>query len=212
MLVPRSRSLPKPSWLSVCYTACTSCESGCTDFCTSKLSNLIILWILLSPYSTVYDKTYSWPRVNGCNQVLKPSTREKLRFEGEMYRKVLLEYLQTIPSFLGGNCKCQKCLTGLYSYSPAHQSHESNMMEPSRNFMNVDDLSSVYPYGTNTHLDCVDYDQVLKKAIISMLMVLIFVSFLMAMYGPEIPLFSIWGSWTPPSMTWYMICLVSFYR
>ncbi|XP_027926082.1 uncharacterized protein LOC114183308 isoform X2 [Vigna unguiculata] len=44
-------------------------------------------------------------------QDLKPATRNKLKIEGEMYQKVLADYLPTLPSYLGGCCTCMKCST-----------------------------------------------------------------------------------------------------
>lgn len=36
-------------------------------------------------------------------------TRQKLHVEGETYLKVLSEFLQAAPAFLGGNCTCSNC-------------------------------------------------------------------------------------------------------
>jgi hypothetical protein len=44
-------------------------------------------------------------------QVLKPSTRRKIRIEGEDY-KVLAEHCggyDSMPKFLGGDCSCSRC-------------------------------------------------------------------------------------------------------
>jgi len=45
------------------------------------------------------------------SQDLKPATRSKLKIEGEMYQKVLSDYLPTLPSYLGGCCTCMKSST-----------------------------------------------------------------------------------------------------
>ncbi|KAI3507773.1 hypothetical protein L1887_22767 [Cichorium endivia] len=42
-------------------------------------------------------------------QVLKPATRKKLKIVGRMYRNALSEYLNSLPSYLGGECTCSKC-------------------------------------------------------------------------------------------------------
>lgn len=42
-------------------------------------------------------------------QVLKPTTRKKLKIVGRMYRNALFEYLNSLPSYLGGECTCSKC-------------------------------------------------------------------------------------------------------
>lgn len=45
------------------------------------------------------------------SQDLKPATRNKVKIEGEMFQKVLADYLPTLPSYLGGSCTCVKCYT-----------------------------------------------------------------------------------------------------
>lgn len=42
-------------------------------------------------------------------QVLRPSTRQKVMILGRNYRDYLSNNLESVPSFLGGNCSCSKC-------------------------------------------------------------------------------------------------------
>nr|GMC63735.1 phosphatidylinositol/phosphatidylcholine transfer protein SFH12-like [Ipomoea batatas] len=42
-------------------------------------------------------------------QVLRPSTRQKVMILGRIYQDYLSNNLETVPSFLGGNCICSKC-------------------------------------------------------------------------------------------------------
>ncbi|KAL5710912.1 hypothetical protein ACHQM5_021421 [Ranunculus cassubicifolius] len=153
-----------------------SCSSLVQDHYPNHLGCLFI--IRLAPVVRVVAQTFI--------QMLKPVTRQKLRVEGETYKKVLSEYLQTIPKFLGGDCGCPRCC-------PAHlsDSETTTLTERNGNFPSLEEISNLYSHRTSAHLDGVDYDQVLKKAVMAMLMLLIFVGFLMAMYGPELPLLSI---------------------
>ncbi|KAF5184310.1 Sec14 cytosolic factor like [Thalictrum thalictroides] len=153
-----------------------SCSSLVQDHYPNRLGCLFV--IRLAPIVRMVAQTFF--------QVLKPVTRQKLRIEGETYKKVLSEYLQTIPSFLGGDCVCSKCSSPSFEDSGAHHNNENNLMEPSGNFSNDEDLSPVYSYLNNAHLTR-DYEEVLKKSIVAILMVLIFVGFLGVMYGPESP-------------------------
>ncbi|KAL9266685.1 Phosphatidylinositol/phosphatidylcholine transfer protein SFH2-like protein [Drosera capensis] len=42
-------------------------------------------------------------------QILKPVTRQRLKFLGQKYQDVLLEHLQALPAYLGGKCSCSIC-------------------------------------------------------------------------------------------------------
>ncbi|KAF8402873.1 hypothetical protein HHK36_010965 [Tetracentron sinense] len=92
-----------------------SCSSLLQDHYPNRLSCLFV--VRLPPVVRVITQTFI--------QVLKPVTRQKLRIEGDMYQKVLSEYLQTFPSFLGGKCTCTKCSTlGICDIQP-HSNEET---------------------------------------------------------------------------------------
>ncbi|CAK9181498.1 unnamed protein product [Ilex paraguariensis] len=76
-----------------------SCAILLQDHYPNRLGLLIVIRLPL--VARVITKTLF--------QVLKPATRQKLRIVGENYQKVLSEYLQTLPLFLGGKCLCSKC-------------------------------------------------------------------------------------------------------
>ncbi|KAF9600863.1 hypothetical protein IFM89_013459 [Coptis chinensis] len=109
-----------------------SCSSLVQDHYPNCLGCLFI--IRLAPVVRVVAQTFI--------QVLKPVTRQKLRIEGVMYKKVLSEYLQTVPSFLGGDCVCPKCSTPPFGDSETRWSSESSMTQPSGKFPDGKDLSS----------------------------------------------------------------------
>ncbi|KAK6935893.1 CRAL-TRIO lipid binding domain [Dillenia turbinata] len=117
--------------------------------------------------------------------VLKPATRERVKFEGQFYERVLTEYLQTIPSFLGGNCKCLRCSNISNSNTPHLLiNDETCALEPNYSTDDSDDLPSPSPTFDTGHMD-VNYDQVLRTAIISILMVWLFIVLLAGVADPE---------------------------
>ncbi|XP_043697547.1 uncharacterized protein LOC122648393 [Telopea speciosissima] len=116
-------------------------------------------------------------------QILKPATRKKLKVEGDMYQKVLSEYLKTFPSFLGGKCKCAKCSTVGISDSPVDEVTDNS--ESSGNSTRGEDPFFVGdPYETDLQYrgNC---QEVVRTAIISMLMLFIFIALIGGMYVPE---------------------------
>ncbi|XP_042517908.1 uncharacterized protein LOC122091819 [Macadamia integrifolia] len=119
-------------------------------------------------------------------QILKPVTRQKLRIEGDMYQKVLFEYLTAVPSFLGGKCTCAKCSKDGISdtWSPADE--ETVNRESYGNSTRGENPFSVGdPYETELQFDG-SCQQFLRTAIISMLMLFIFIAFIGGMYDPEL--------------------------
>lgn len=111
-------------------------------------------------------------------QVLRPSTRQKLHVVGDTYHKVLLEHLQSVPTFLGGHCTCIHCHK--LSVGSAQCLDQAAKRELNLNF--VDELGDSYltdlpVYG--------NWDQILRTAIIGILMLWIFIAFIASMYGPD---------------------------
>lgn len=115
---------------------------------------------------------------------MKPATKQKLRFEGDSYKKALTEFLQAVPAFLGGKCSCLRC------ESPRDdsviQAGEGSKKQP--RLVSVDDGSPV----TDLDFD-LDEEEIpspyscenaIRAAIIGLLMVCIFVAFLAGMIDP----------------------------
>ncbi|XP_062214144.1 uncharacterized protein LOC133915133 [Phragmites australis] len=108
-------------------------------------------------------------------QVLKPSTKQKLRFEGDSYKKTLAEFLQIVPAFLGGKCSCSQCekprdssviQAGEGSKSQPHQISVDGG-SPVTDF-DFDEAEIVSPYSC---------ENAIRAAIIGLLMVCIFIAF-----------------------------------
>lgn len=119
-------------------------------------------------------------------QVLKPTTRKKLKIEGEMYHKVLLENLQTLPSYLGGNCTCTKCST---VSGPITRQHSCpNMINRAESFQihsDNDDMPSpnvTMRHDIDRNRSC---EKVLRTTIIGILIIWVLMAFIAGLFDRE---------------------------
>ncbi|XVE79611.1 hypothetical protein DITRI_Ditri14bG0072200 [Diplodiscus trichospermus] len=118
-------------------------------------------------------------------QVLKPVTRKKLKVCGEMYRKVLLENLQTLPSYLGGDCRCTKCLTiGVNDVKRPRTDHIKSV-HANEDVSNSEDIPSPDIICQRDGDQSGICDQVLRTAVIGLLMLWVLIAFIAGLYGPE---------------------------
>lgn len=151
-----------------------SCATLFQDNYPDRLGTLFV--IRLPPVVRVLAQTFI--------QVLKPTTRQKLCIQGENYQKVLSEILQSLPTFLGGNCTCSNCrmlLTG----KRGERNQETFRID------HCDDVSDdehelphhAYPF-TEPPLNG-NCDHILRSAIVAMLMLWIFIAFASGLYDPE---------------------------
>lgn len=105
-----------------------------------------------------------------------------------MYKKVLLEYLQNVPSYLGGQCTCPKC-SNHHNYDSwaTRRMEDSGMVVADGNFASDESLSLAgdHAYYADVHLNDTSCEQVLRTAIIVLLMLWIFVCFLAGMYDSD---------------------------
>ncbi|KAI4986084.1 hypothetical protein ZWY2020_018714 [Hordeum vulgare] len=120
-------------------------------------------------------------------QLLKPSTKQKLRFEGESYKKTLAEFLQIVPAFLGGKCNCSRC----------KKPRDSSLIQAGEGSRSRSLISA----GSRSPVSDLDFDEELEElpspyncenairaAVIGLLMVWIFVAFLAGMNDPQQPI------------------------
>ncbi|KAK4762444.1 hypothetical protein SAY86_008212 [Trapa natans] len=119
-------------------------------------------------------------------QVLRPSTREKLRIEGETYLKVLYEYLQALPAYLGGNCHCEKC-RNYGDYATVSLSDGSSRSYPMANINNEGShgyaLSHmIYDSATETEAT---FSQVVRTCVIFVLMLWLLVALITGFYDRD---------------------------
>ncbi|OIT31527.1 PREDICTED: uncharacterized protein LOC109208569 [Nicotiana attenuata] len=152
-----------------------SCSTLLQDHFPNRLGCLFI--IRLPPIVRVVAQTFV--------QVFKPVTRQKLKFEGEMYQKVLSECLQTLPSDLGGQCTCSGC--GSFSVSEMRKTriYEHQGMVTTESINDTLDLTSPNS-GERTEIPS-NYtcDQVLRKAVLGVLLFWVFVALIAGVYDPE---------------------------
>eukprot|EP00262_Sarcandra_glabra_P017110 TRINITY_DN5761_c0_g1_i1.p1 TRINITY_DN5761_c0_g1~~TRINITY_DN5761_c0_g1_i1.p1 ORF type:complete len:477 (-),score=53.72 TRINITY_DN5761_c0_g1_i1:77-1507(-) len=147
-----------------------SCSALVHDHYPNRLGSLFI--IRLSPVARVIAQTFI--------QVLKPTTRQKLHVEGETYQKVLSECLQSIPLFLGGQCKCDKCV--LLHVGNTQDETETNKNEANGIFTNNDLATDVY---LNDHPFDGSCYRILRTAIFGILILWILIAFISGLYDPE---------------------------
>ena len=118
-------------------------------------------------------------------QVLKPSTRKKLKIEGEMYRKILMENFETLPSYLGGNCTCRRCSNLRICNLGLHQINETNKRQRKIDIISCEDIPSPHP-SDPIDIHMTGYcDQALRAAVVGIIMLWVLIAFLAGLYDPE---------------------------
>ncbi|KAL6275899.1 hypothetical protein ACE6H2_019500 [Prunus campanulata] len=152
-----------------------TCSSLLQDHFPNRLGCLFV--IQLPPVLRVIAQTFI--------QVLKPYTREKLRIEGEMYRKILSEYLETLPSYLGGKCMCKICSDINITDMQQPHTNEMAMTEQRPNVREGGNPVTAHPtYEAEVEMDR-NCDQVLRTAIVGILMIWVFIAFIAGFINPE---------------------------
>ncbi|XP_074329265.1 uncharacterized protein LOC141666917 [Apium graveolens] len=146
-----------------------SCSTLLQDNFPNRLGCLLV--IRLPPVARVIAQTVI--------QVLKPITRQKLNVIGGMYQNILHSHLQTLPSYLGGVCTCNTCANldiwlmqppHIYVAATSQQRNEDN--DSSQNFLLPHSSTPVDTYTNGS------YDQVLRSAVISILIIWALIAFL----------------------------------
>ncbi|KAK4286519.1 hypothetical protein QN277_003065 [Acacia crassicarpa] len=153
-----------------------SCSSLLQDHFPNHLGCLLV--IRLPAVLRVVAQTFI--------QVLKPITKKKLKIEGEMYQKVLYDFLPTLPSYLGGSCTCMKCSkSGRRDMQLPYATGTSSGIDSEADISdNENSPSSHPPLELNGHLHG-NYDHLLRTAIISVLIVWIFIAFSVGLFDPS---------------------------
>ncbi|XP_061373221.1 uncharacterized protein LOC133315585 [Gastrolobium bilobum] len=150
-----------------------SCSSLLQDHFPNRLGCLFV--IRLPAVVRVIAQTFI--------QVLKPGTRKKLKIEGEMYQKVLYENLPILPSYLGGCCTCMKC-SKIGKLDISHATGTSRI-DREEDISENDDSPSLHP--STNELDGrqnSNYDQLLRTAVISIIVFWVFVALGAGIYDP----------------------------
>ncbi|KAK2985004.1 hypothetical protein RJ640_015599 [Escallonia rubra] len=151
-----------------------SCSTILQDHFPNRLGCLFI--IRLPPVVRVIAQTLI--------HALKPVTLQKLKIEGKTYQKVLSEYLQVLPSSLGGICTCRRCVNlSICNMQPC--AVEPNNREINADINSGEDLTSPHlSHETNMHTigNC---DHVLRAAVVGMLIFWILIALIAGTYDPE---------------------------
>ena len=118
--------------------------------------------------------------------MLKPVTRKKLKIGGETYVKLLSEYLQTIPSYLGGECTCEKCSEiGISNMRQSPHRNEITRTDSTESICDRENplvLNRSYESGVDLNGNC---DQVVRTAMISILIFWVFIALIAGITDPE---------------------------
>lgn len=118
-------------------------------------------------------------------QVLRPSTRQKLKFYGEMYQKFLAENFQTLPLYLGGSCACRRCSKPSNLIMQREVIDVSPETERETDSLGSEDVP--LPYGsveTDRHLNG-SCDHVLRSAVVGILVFWVLVALIAGVHDPE---------------------------
>ncbi|KAK8941145.1 hypothetical protein KSP39_PZI010510 [Platanthera zijinensis] len=149
-----------------------SCSTLVQDHFPNRLGTLYIL--RLPPVVRILTQTFI--------QVLRPVTRQKLRFLGENDQKFLTKVLRTVPAFLGGDCKCSRCGILSSGNTPRIIKEISNG-EPSGNV--ADDVFDTTDCSPTQHPFTGSCDRLLRSAILSILVLLVLITFFYGMHDPD---------------------------
>lgn len=102
-----------------------------------------------------------------------------------MYRKVLSEYIETLPSCLGGNCSCMKCSSiGIHDIQQP-SSNEKSKIQPYTENSYDENLPSPHPSYHDDINVIGNCDQVLRTAVISILMFWALIALIAGIINPE---------------------------
>lgn len=117
-------------------------------------------------------------------QVLKPATRKKLKLVGEMYQKVLSDNLPTLPSYLGGSCTCMKCAKiGKWDVFQPNETGTSRI-DREEDISDNEDSPSLRQSTEFDGRQNNTYDQLLRTAVISILVFWVVVALGAGIYEP----------------------------
>ncbi|CDP09028.1 unnamed protein product [Coffea canephora] len=116
-------------------------------------------------------------------QFLKPGTRQKLKILGEMYQEALSSCIETLPSCLGGLCTCLTCSRLDICNRQQPCITESNWGESFANITSEEVLSALDPTYDADILLSASGEQLLRKAVVGILMFWVLIAFFAGVYG-----------------------------
>ncbi|XP_076907697.1 phosphatidylinositol/phosphatidylcholine transfer protein SFH9-like [Bidens hawaiensis] len=149
-----------------------SCSVTLQENYPNRLGCLFV--IRLPPVGRVIAQTFI--------QVLRPATRQKLKIVGKMYKNTLSEYLQTFPSYLGGECGCSRCskLSNAHMQLPQFDEFTSNR-QLNADGVGFERFNPDHEFG-DVNEGC---ERVLRAAVIGILMVWVLIALIAGIVDPE---------------------------
>ncbi|GAB2274336.1 hypothetical protein Dimus_009101 [Dionaea muscipula] len=157
-----------------------SCSVLLQDHFPNRLGCLLV--IRLPPIVRVMAQTFI--------QILKPVTRQKLKFLDERYCDILSEHLQVAPAYLGGKCSCSTCLGISFHDTQAPRTLAMvSDRDPNADVSDYEDLPAVDPHSQIDVNVAHNFDQVVRTAVMAVLVMCVFVSFIAVVFDPESRLF-----------------------
>ncbi|XP_061352072.1 phosphatidylinositol/phosphatidylcholine transfer protein SFH4 [Gastrolobium bilobum] len=117
-------------------------------------------------------------------EVLKPATRNKMKIEGEMYQKVLSDYLPTLPSYLGGCCTCIICSEIGEWDMPQPYATWTSRRDGEGDISDNDVSPSLHPTDELEGRLCGNYDQLLRTAIVGILIFWVLIALGAVIFDP----------------------------
>ncbi|KAJ0911642.1 putative CRAL-TRIO lipid binding domain-containing protein [Helianthus annuus] len=147
-----------------------SCSVTLQENYPNRLGCLFV--IRLPPVGRVIAQTFI--------QVLRPATRQKLKIVGRAYKTTLSEYLQTFPSYLGGECACSRCskLSNSHRQLPQFDEITNNRQLDGTGF---ERLGPDHEFGYANE-GC---ERVLRSAVVGILMVWVLIALIAGIVDPE---------------------------
>ena len=107
-----------------------------------------------------------------------------MRIEGKMYRKILSECLETLPSYLDGKCVCRICSDIITKDLQQPRTNGIINRELRANVFEDGNLHSHSPNCESEIEPLLNCDQLLRTAIVSILMFWILVAFVAGLFDP----------------------------
>lgn len=119
-------------------------------------------------------------------QVLTPTTKQKLSIEGDSYKKVLSERFRSIPSYLGGQCNCIRCarLQGAGTLCQIAE-RQTSTTEPVSDVVDGEGFPMAEPTVQYDMMMENDSSQIIRTAVIGILMIWVLVAFIEGIYDGE---------------------------
>ncbi|QCD88341.1 hypothetical protein DEO72_LG3g2885 [Vigna unguiculata] len=150
-----------------------TCSSLLQDYFPNRLGCLFV--IRLPAIVRVIAQTFI--------QVLKPTTKKKLKLGGEIYRRELFDNFPTPPSYLGGTCTCMRC-SKIGNLDMLRPHPTGTIIDREQDISDNGRLPSL-PSNELDDLQVSNSDQLLRKAVISFLVFWVFVALGAGIYDPS---------------------------